>query len=48
MSSTCDEGTHDDEEDGGDNEYYDDKDDRVDQIILIRLLLSVSLFVTQI
>ena len=30
MSSTCDEGTHDDEEDGGDDEDDDDKDDRVD------------------
>ena len=30
MSSTCDEGTHDDEEDGGDDEDDDGKDDRVD------------------
>ena len=32
MSSTCDEGTHDDKEDGGDDEEDDDKDDRVDMI----------------
>ena len=32
MSSTCDEGTHDDEEDGGDDEDDDGKDDRVDMI----------------
>ena len=31
MSSTCDEGTHEDEEDGGDDDD-DDKDDRVDMI----------------
>ena len=32
MSSTCDEGTHDDEEDGGDDEDDDDKGERVDMI----------------
>ena len=37
MSSTCDEGTHDDEEDGGDDEDYDDKDDRVDMIWKVML-----------